>query len=279
MPPAFARASFVLSISTSLACVRTVSTDKYGAASASASASPPPVGSEVETPSEAKRAAVPSKGPFVRDRAELTLDGVKEVWTLEWKSMPTTACLDEESFASCQCQGVAYAETGSLELVRRRLGAPTETLPLDVLFQGGTRLVRWAPTDDEKKNKKPAPLEAIVSRPLVPILAFQDFDHDGRASEFLLRISATCDHQGTVLVGIDKKNKKLHVFASVEEPDQALVLNGEAAWQEVRAKGSAEVLDRACASGTTDERKMHVTADASGLHASTTRKPCKAQKN
>ncbi len=218
-----------------------------------------------------------NKGPFIRDRAEVIVDGQKEVWLLEWRTAPDTVCIDPATFGTCACEGFAYGESGSLWLRRKQGDVVTEELPFDTLFADGkSKLVRWVPSADEVAAKKVGEASAIVARPVVPILVFADYDHDGQATEFLLQISSEpCGHVGTVAVGVDRHNPKLHVFSSVERNAQSLVLNGKKEWHEVRANKSASLLELACGDhGNKEELRFEVTSDDRGIHLVEKKRAC-----
>src|SRR5689334_10491660 len=84
-------------------------------------------------------------GPVVREEARVKVDGVVERWRLEWRAAPELDCFEPEG-VTCPCQGFAYSESGELDLVRSRPGAPVERLALTPLFGGDpARLRRWKP--------------------------------------------------------------------------------------------------------------------------------------
>lgn len=61
--------------------------------------------------------------PEIREEQKVLVNGISEVWRLEWKSPPTPACSPED-IITCPCSGFAYGESGQL-----RFGS----------FQGGPR--------------------------------------------------------------------------------------------------------------------------------------------
>lgn len=177
---------------------------------------------------------------------------------------------------TCPCNGEEFGEKGDLDLVRQRPGEPEDRLGLNTLFDDRDALLpRWAPTDKERKNLKvPSPAD-LETRPVVPILKFGDYDHDGRATEFVLQVeSAPCGHQAAVVVGVDRKNPKLHVFSSVEAPKDFLTLR-PSEWEKVKTKLPAEFLEVGCGDhGSDEEDSVMISIDAAGLHAAQSHKAC-----
>jgi hypothetical protein len=221
-----------------------------------------------------------SLGTIFRDDEDLVLDGVKENWRLEWARAPLPDCMSA-GWDTCTCAGFAYGERGDMDLVRTQPGKPDDRLRLDVLFEGNdTRLQRWPITKsdtDKSATDSGATLDmvGISMRPVTSIIKFADFDHDGRASEFLLQVAAgPCGHTPTLVVGISRSNPKLHAFGTKEKPDEPLLLDHAADWEKLRAKPSADIVTVACGDhGATEQTTLHVTADGE-LHAKAETKKC-----
>ena len=95
-------------------------------------------------------------------------------------STPTRACFDEQ-WSSCPCYGFAFGETGDFDLVRERPGAPEERL-----HPSGT-LQRWPvlETDSQRWIDGNVDVDEIMRRPEVKLIHLGDYDHDGRATEFV----------------------------------------------------------------------------------------------
>jgi hypothetical protein len=179
-----------------------------------------------------------------------------------------------QRWEACTCSGFAFGEKGDLDLVRLRKGQPDERMRLDTLFEGNdTRMQRWPITPGDK-GKVPSPID-ISMRPVTSIIKFADYDHDGRASEFLLQVGAgPCGHTPTIVVGVSKSNPKLHAFGTAEKPDEPLTLDSVADWEKLKAKPSADLVQVACGDhGATEQTIIHVTADGA-LHAKTETKKC-----
>jgi hypothetical protein len=59
----------------------------------------------------------------------------------------------------------------------------------------------------------------LTDHAVARILKIADYDHDGRATEFVLQVAAgPCGHTQAVLVGLERPNDQLHVFVD-DTPD------------------------------------------------------------
>ncbi|CAN5800098.1 hypothetical protein BH09MYX1_BH09MYX1_44960 [soil metagenome] len=219
----------------------------------------------------------PVVNPVLREERTLDVGGVKETWRLEWTSPARPTCMGDESVASCPCAPFAYGEVGDLDLVRLHPGEPEDRMHLGALFdERDAKLRRWLPTAAEQKAIKAPPLDALQTRPRAPIMTFADYDHDGRATEFLLAIDAlSCGYVQTLVVGIDKHDGKLHAFGTAEKPGEPLVLNRPGDWDKVKAKVPTELVETPCGDHAAEvETHVTVTVDANGLHAAISTKKC-----
>jgi hypothetical protein len=182
--------------------------------------------------------------PLIRQQKTIIVDGVEEVWQLRWEKPPEPVCAadDAEVSLTCPCTGFAYGEQGNLKLVRNRPGSPEETLALDPFFvdpgfgghtAGASVVQRWQPVlgddnDWKHANDKDFATEVRKRKP-TDLMTFADYDHDGRATEFLLQVATKpCGKRQMVLVGISQSNPHLHVFSTPEKPHSPLVL---ASWE------------------------------------------------
>ncbi len=222
-----------------------------------------------------------SLGTIFRDDEDLTLDGAKENWRLEWARAPLPYCMGA-GWDTCPCAGFAFGERGDMDLVRTRAGKPDEHLRLDTLFEGNdTRLQRWpvtrADTEGAGRSDGGGALDmvGISMRPVTSIIRFGDYDHDGRASEFLLQVAAgPCGHTPTIVIGVSKSNPKLHAFGAADKPNEPLALEHASDWEKLRGKPSADIVTIACGDhGATEQTIVHVTADGD-LHAKSATKKC-----
>src|SRR5207248_2189664 len=130
-----------------------------------------------------------------------TVNGVSEIWRLQWKAPPKPECgpLDDVAF-TCPCMGLGYGEAGQLDLVRLRNGREYERLALSPFFSdlGPDKAVvqRWkvsnrdsaellAHFDDDDWQRTAQ--QAMSRRAVVKVMNFVDYDHDGRSTEFFIQ--------------------------------------------------------------------------------------------
>src|SRR5260370_28207431 len=86
--------------------------------------------------------------PIIREERKIVINGVEELWQLEWANTPTLTCGPEDAeWNTCPCSGFAYGESGDLTLVRKRKGQKDERLHLTPFF-----------TDDESSTSSEAVL-------------------------------------------------------------------------------------------------------------------------
>lgn len=202
-------------------------------------------------PSQLKPAP-PRAIPVVREQIQVRVGGIEETWRLVWEEPPQPACGPEDpGWSSCACFGWAYGERGFLRLVRFREGKEYEWLPLGQFFapmntivqDGGFALPRWpVEAGDHEDQKRPGFAERVKQRPVVQVMKLGDFDHDGRATEFFLQTSSgSCPKTFGIVVGVSFENDRLHVFHSVEDPGNPLLLGADD-WQKLL--GAAEPMKR-----------------------------------
>jgi hypothetical protein len=231
-------------------------------------------------------AAAGKSAPVVREEHKVVVDGVEENWRLEWTTSPKPACSPEDNYwSSCPCNGFAFGERGDLVLVRQQPGQEAERFPLGPIFgqlagydapgeAGEAVLRRWDVYAKDVQEKIHGEVAAdfavrVRARPTATVMSFADYDHDGKAGEFLLQVGTVpCGVNMSVAIGISRRNPHLHVFSTVDHPERPLVLQ---AWQWeslMRAQGPVKVLDRVCYDhGSQGETELELRADAEGIHA------------
>ena len=190
--------------------------------------------------------------PNIREEQKVTVDGVSEIWRLQWMTIPKPACEPNEDSLSCPCAGFAYGEAGALDLVRFRDGAEIDRLPLTPLFTGnapsqGAVIQRWEIDDQDYKDfqRQDFPLR-VSERPTVQVMHFGDYDHTGWKNEFYLQGEAIGCHTDGFVVGVSKRNLRLHALGAASSSSEPLNLS-YGAWEALRgASGPIEVLDWQC---------------------------------
>jgi hypothetical protein len=214
------------------------------------------------------------KKAVVREEVNVTIDGVQELWRLEWASPPVSACGPEgNDWSICPCEGFAYGESGDLNLIRRRAGQKDERLSLTDLFKygddtpvsGDAILKRWnvGKKDDIDMSGSPAFVARVKARPAARIMHLEDYDRDGRASEFILQIGTLpCGKEMSIAVGISQSNPHLHAFTSVKNPRKPLILQ-RWQWEDLaQAKKPIKVVQWPCGDhGSETHEDAVVSAD------------------
>jgi hypothetical protein len=231
-----------------------------------AESAPPPVLASASSAPPASASAPPpvAPAPVVREEKRVVVDGVEERWRLEWASPPTLACVDPTEAYAFMCRPFAYGESGELSLVRARPGAPEDRLDLGRVVGS---LPRWAAYPKDAKGSPPS-LEEIRARPAVEIMKLGDYDHDGRATEFVLATSAGNPFGAyrSVVVGIRHGKERLHFFGTTALPDEPLVLEREGQWERVRAHVPVELTQVPCGDhGSPSEQTSVIAATPAGF--------------
>jgi hypothetical protein len=231
---------------------------------------------------------------LIREQKMVVVDGVKESWRLEWEAPPVSTCgaEDVDTAMSCPCSGFAYGEAGALSLVRLRPGASEERLALAPYFRdhgipgaaGAAVLQRWRPIpatvhsedDDWRHATDWNFLQRVRARPSAEVMRTADYNHDGRASEFLMQVGTRpCGRQAMVLVGVSRFNPRLHVFASAEAPNVPLEL-APRTWEAVRRSDKpVHVIEWPCGDQAGDVESMATVAVRRGIfHVQREDRPC-----
>jgi hypothetical protein len=216
----------------------------------------------------------------IREEHKVVVDGIEELWRLEWAGPTIPVCSPEEPdvWMTCPCSGFAFGESGKLVLVRKKPGQQEERFDLSQLFtgeydtpgeEGQVVLRRWdVDKRDMDDSKSPDFSARVRARPVDQVMRFADYDHDGRATEFLLQVGTLpCGKQMSLAIGISRNKQHLHVFSTVEHPERPLVLQ---AWEWeslLRAKTPTRVLDWKCGDHAANaETELELSADAKGIH-------------
>ena len=221
-------------------------------------------------------------GETIRQHSHVVVDGWAEEWVLKWSGPVKAVCsVLAPAQASCPCTGFAYGEQGQLILERHRAAAVVDTLNLSTLFaeydnpadEGNAALVRipHAASDPVDAADDPGTLRAfentLRTRPPVDVMTLADYSQDGMQSSFLLQVgNAPCGKREMTLVGVSRRQPRLHVFSSTGHPERPLVLQ-DGAWAAVLATGGhATFTDWTCGDhGSETELEQIIDAHAGTL--------------
>src|SRR5207248_219360 len=152
-------------------------------------------------------------------------------------------CEPSDASLTCPCTGFAFGEGGDLDLVRLRQGVEHDRLHLTPFFaqvfpaDGLQAIVqRWAPHEDDGKTaySDDAFAEKVARRPNVQVIHFADYDHDGQANEFFLQTGTEpCGKRTGIVVGLSRRNRRLHALGTIHNPDKSLSMRKES-WEALR---------------------------------------------
>jgi hypothetical protein len=107
---------------------------------------------------------------------------------------------------------------------------------------------------------------------------FADYDHDGRATEFLLQVATKpCGKHEKALIGISKSNPHLHAFTTPEKPHVPLML-GAWEWDALlKSDGHVSIIDWNCGDHGSDHEWRAILEAYNGvLHAKLQSFECQA---
>lgn len=247
---------------------------------------PPPLTSAAPVADAVPVAAAPSasaapRAPssLVREEREIVVEGKKERWRLAWQSAPAYDCFD----SSCPCENIRFGERGPLVLVRAREGAAEQRLDL-----GERSLQRWPVFEADGERARGAvdtDLPLVQGRPVVTLMHFGDYDHDGRAAELVLdRGDTPCSTHSAIVVGSIGKGGALGILSVAGRPDTPIDLNGRSQWETLRRASAAqlaagvELVQVGCGNhGSAQEVSYLVRRVAGGLDVTVRRYGCDAE--
>ena len=218
------------------------------------------------------------KSSRVRESHRLLINGVEEVWRLEWETAPVPSCSPQDpDWMTCPCDGFAFGEQGKLTLVRLSGNRIEEKFPLDPLFRNGLDnpsdgeavvLQRWKVLPKDMDVDDPALLEKrLRSRPQAEVMQILDYNHDGQASEFFLQTGVlVCGKRMGVVIGVTPDKTKLHVLGTAAHPETPLVL-AEPEWKALlQAHAPLRITDVPCGDhGSEVEIELELNASHEGI--------------
>ena len=125
--------------------------------------------------------------------------------------------------------------------------------------QSGAIVQKWPVEEKDFADFSHDISERVRMRPIVKIMRFADYNHDGNSTEFFLQTGvAPCVKTLGIVIGVTPKNPKLHVFGSMTNPGKPLVLR-KTEWEALRkTTGPVEVLDWPCGDHGS-ERDVYMT--------------------
>jgi hypothetical protein len=210
--------------------------------------------------------------PLIREEQDIIVGGAHEMWRLQWQAVPTPYCEPSRVSLTCPCMGFAYGEAGDLFLIRLRGGSEIDRLHLTPLFTEESNAVvqRW-PTDGERDfhlSKQQGFSKIVSHRPIVQVMHFADYDHDGEQTEFYLQTETLpCGKSTGVVIGVCRSNRQLHVFGSASDPTKPLYLQRRE-WEALRhaSSGPITVMDWPCGDhGAETQTEVQLNWSARGI--------------
>jgi hypothetical protein len=203
--------------------------------------------------------AQPQEQAIVREQQDLSVAGVTEHWRLEWLGSPAPTCRPQDAgWGTCPCDAFQYGEIGGLDLVRTVRGGIEDRLSLTPLFADHHSPATWAGLTAATLSRAPHGAKAMI---------FGDYDHDGRATEFVLRVGyVACGHDEAVLIGISRAQPSLHAFVSVAHPERPLVLDTQLWESLLHSDGKTTAVEWACGDhGAEEQVEVNIQATPKGL--------------
>jgi hypothetical protein len=214
--------------------------------------------------------------PLIREQRRVLVNGVAEIWTLKWRSRPKPACAPDELSITCPCGGFAYGESGDVDLIRTRDDVVVDRFHITPLFQqlpmadiAGALLQRWKPDYDRDLDlvEEPNFAAVVAKRPVVRIMDFQDYNHDGQSTEFYLQTETLpCEKSAGIVIGVSKDNPVLHVFGTALNPGRPLMMK-KFEWEALPgASGPVRLTDWHCGDhGSETTTVVELSSSATGV--------------
>jgi hypothetical protein len=184
----------------------------------------------------------------IREERMVEVDGKPERWQLAWVGPVRDYCeaVSPEVAMTPTCAAFARGQAGRLLLRRLRDGNVVDQFDPAPAFRemgsgwtdGWSVLPRHAAREDDYERwleDEGAFLRAVKERPPATVLELGDYDHDGKALEFLIRTEA--EPSGRPLyAAVGLVGGKLGFLASTGRPDRPLVLPRDV-WTGLRDRG------------------------------------------
>ncbi len=115
-------------------------------------------------------------------------------------------------------------------------------------------------TKDLDEAKLPDFAARVSTRPAAKMMRFGDYDHDGKATEFVFQVGTLpCGKRMSVVIGVSDENPRLHVFGAAENPNKPLILQASHWEALLQAKSPVKVVDWNCGDhGSDRETELHI---------------------
>jgi hypothetical protein len=215
---------------------------------------------------------------LLREEQIVWIGGVAERWQLRWRKTPVPSCdAAGPMWITCSCRGFAFGEAGQMDLIRIRERREMERFPLTPFFDGNSPnegpeviMQRWAVSPHDIDAVESAELPARVRRrPVAKAIQFDDYDHDGVASEFFLQTGTLpCGKRTGIVLGVSRRNPKLHAFGTVLNPGKPLTMQIHEWLALAKSAGPTRVMDWTCGDhGGNTEVEVELTAAPVGIDA------------
>lgn len=197
----------------------------------------------------------------VREQRIVRVDGHNETWKLVVNGKLNKVCRPRDpDSAVCPCSGFEDADAGKFSIVRYQGGREIDRLELAPLFGSNFPLglpgTAW-----------------LLQR---HIFKLADYDHSGKALEFLLQVdTAPCGKPVVVAIGVSAGNPRLHALSAVETPGEPLMMSWTA-WRSLLAEpGPFTITTWSCGDhGSDTETDATLSAVNGAIHYTTSESQC-----
>lgn len=197
----------------------------------------------------------------IREEISVEVDGAQEIWRVVSSGKTTKICVrgDPDS-AICPCSGFQDADNGKFSVVRLKNNREIDRLELGQFFGRNFPLGR-------------AGANAWLT---APVLQLADYDHNGKALEFLLQVdTAPCGKPVVIAIGISFVQPHLHALSSVELPSEPMSMSWEAWRQLLNASGPVSLETWACGDhGAETSTTSTFSAEQGVLHFTSEESDC-----
>lgn len=201
-----------------------------------------------------------------RETKKVLVDNVEEVWKLQWQSKPEEVCMPKDTNKlgdggpggwegpfNCGC-AIGYSERDKiLFLTRERNGKVIDEISVpslgeepDDLLNAPPPLPTWPKDGGDYKRYEKIPQaqfrKEILARQKVEIMDLKDYDHDGWTTEFVMYLGwgGVCGYDHFALIGLTRRNPRLHVFGTVTNPNKPLIMRSKQEWNELLTAKAGE---------------------------------------